>query len=152
MLRFAAAGTDADLRLNWQEFLIRMVGNAFSLPLRYRPRARREPVDRNAEQADEAFRSAVVPLAKLVAEHFTRDLFAKKLGWPEFEFVFNELDARDEMTEVEMQTALLTAGVLTVNEVRAMRGLGPATGTRRLPPPRSKSPGRRNWRRSRLQC
>jgi hypothetical protein len=85
------------------------------------------------EQADEAFRSAIVPLARLVAEHFTRDLFAKKLGWPEFEFVFNELDARDEMTEVEMQTALLTAGVLTVNEVRAMRGLGP------LPEPTAQS-------------
>ena len=124
VLRFAA-GTDADLRLNWQEFLIRMVGNAFSLPPMLLGLERDVNQSTATEQADEAFRSAVVPLAKLVAEHFTRDLFAKKLGWPEFEFVFNELDARDEMTEVEMQTALLTAGVLTVNEVRAMRGLGP---------------------------
>jgi phage portal protein BeeE len=31
VLRFAA-GTDADLRLSWQEFLIRMIANAFSLP------------------------------------------------------------------------------------------------------------------------
>ncbi len=31
VLRFAS-GTDADLRLSWQEFLIRMVANAFSLP------------------------------------------------------------------------------------------------------------------------
>jgi hypothetical protein len=74
---------------------------------------------------DEAFHSAIVPLAKLVAEHLTRDLFAKRLGWPEFEFVFNDLDSSDEMQEVQMQTALLAAGVLTVNEVRAMRGLGP---------------------------
>jgi hypothetical protein len=124
VLRFAA-GTDADLRLNWQEFLIRMVGNAFSLPPMLLGLERDVNQSTATEQADEAFRSAVVPLAKLVAEHFTRDLFAKKLGWPEFEFAFNELDARDEMTEVEMQTALLTAGVLTVNEVRAMRGLGP---------------------------
>jgi hypothetical protein len=29
------------------------------------------------------------------------------------------------MQEVQMQTALLAAGVLTVDEVRAMRGLGP---------------------------
>jgi hypothetical protein len=29
------------------------------------------------------------------------------------------------MQEVEMQTALLAAGVLTVNEVRGMRGLAP---------------------------
>jgi hypothetical protein len=124
VLRFAA-GTDADLRLNWQEFLIRMVGNAFSLPPMLLGLERDVNQSTASEQADEAFRSAVVPLAKLIAEHLTRDLFAKKLGWPEFEFVFNELDARDEMTEVTMQTTLLNAGVLTVNEVRAMRGLGP---------------------------
>ncbi len=134
VLRFAA-GTDADLRLNWQEFLIRMVGNAFSLPPMLLGLERDVNQSTATEQADEAFRSAVVPLAKLVAEHFTRDLFAKKLGWPEFEFVFNELDARDEMTEVEMQTALLSAGVLTVNEVRAMRGLGPLPETAALPAP-----------------
>ncbi len=43
--------------------------------------------------ADEAFQSAVVPVAKLLAEHITRDLFAKKLGWREFEFSFNELES-----------------------------------------------------------
>ncbi len=134
VLRFAA-GTDADLRLSWQEFLIRMVANAFSLPPMLLGLERDVNQSTATEQADEAFRSAVVPLAKLVAEHLTRDLFAKKLGWPEFEFVFNELDARDEMTEVEMQTALLTAGVLTVNEVRAMRGLGPLPEIIALPVP-----------------
>ncbi len=133
VLRFAA-GTDADLRLSWQEFLIRMVGNAFSVPPMLLGLERDVNQSTASEQADEAFRSAVVPLAKLIAEHLTRDLFAKRLGWPEFEFVFNELDARDEMTEVEMQTALLTAGVLTVNEVRAMRGLGPLPDPVAVPP------------------
>jgi hypothetical protein len=128
VLRFAA-GTDADLRLSWQEFLIRMVGNAFSLPPMLLGLERDVNQSTASEQADEAFRSAIAPLAKLVAEHLSRDLFAKKLGWPEFEFVFNELDARDEMTEVTMQTTLLKAGVLTVDEVRAMRGLGPMPET-----------------------
>ena len=123
VLRFAS-GTDADLRLNWQEFLIRMVGDAFSLPPMLLGLERDVNQSTAAEQADEAFRSAVVPLANLVAEHLTRDLFAKKLGWREFEFVFNELDSRDVMTEVQIQTTLLKAGVLTVDEVRAMRGLG----------------------------
>jgi Phage portal protein len=77
------------------------------------------------ELADEAFQSAVVPVARLLAEHITRDLFGKKLGWHEFEFCFNDLESRDEMQELEIQTSLLQAGVLTVNEVRAMRGLGP---------------------------
>jgi HK97 family phage portal protein len=124
VLRFAS-GTDADLRLNWQEFLIRMVANAFSLPPMLLGLEREVNRTTAAEQSDEAFRSAVVPLAKLLAEHLTRDLFAKKLGWREFEFVFNELDAPDELTELQVQTQLLAAGVLTVNEVRSMRGLAP---------------------------
>lgn len=124
VLRFAQ-GTDADLRLSWQEFLIRMVGNAFSLPPVLL--GLEQDVNRSTAESllDEAFHSAIVPLARLIAEHFTRDLFAKRLGWPEFEFVFNDLDTSDEMQEVQMQTALLAAGVLTVNEVRAMRGLAP---------------------------
>ena len=124
VLRFAA-GTDADLRLNWQQFLIRMVANAFSLPPLLL--GLEQDVNRSTASAllDEAFHSAIVPLARLIAEHLTRDLFAKRLGWPEFEFVFNDLDATDEMEVVQMQTALLAAGVLTVNEVRALRGLAP---------------------------
>ena len=124
VLRFAA-GTDADLRLSWQEFLIRMVANAFSLPPVLL--GLEQDVNRSTAQSllDEAFHSAIVPLARLIAEHLTRDLFAKRLGWPEFEFVFNDLDATDDMQEVQMQTALLAAGVLTVNEVRAIRGLHP---------------------------
>ena len=49
----------------------------------------------------------------------------KCIGWREFEFVFNDLSARDEETELAVQVQLLQAGVLTVDEVRAMRGLGP---------------------------
>ena len=127
VLRFAA-GTDADLRLSWQEFLIRMVANAFSLPPMLL--GLEQDVNRSTagELRDEAFHSAIVPLARLIAEHLSRDLFAKRLGWPEFEFVFNDLDATDEAGQVQMQTALLAAGVLTVDEVRAMRGLAPLPG------------------------
>jgi hypothetical protein len=75
--------------------------------------------------ADEAFRGAISPLAMLVAGHITRDLFSKCIGWREFEFAFNELSARDETTELAVQVQLLQAGVLTVNEVREMRGLAP---------------------------
>jgi phage portal protein BeeE len=124
VLRFAQ-GTDADLRLAWQEFLIRMVANAFGLP----PLMLGLEADVNqstaAEMTDEAFRGAISPLAMLLAGHITRDLFGKCIGWREFEFVFNDLNARDEETELQVQVQLLQAGVLTVNEVRAMRGLGP---------------------------
>jgi HK97 family phage portal protein len=124
VLRFAQ-GTDADLRLAWQEFLIRMVANAFGLPpllLGLESDVNRSTA---AELADEAFRGAIQPLAQLLAGHITRDLFAKCIGWREFEFVFNDLNARDEGTELAVQVQLLQAGVLTVDEVRAMRGLGP---------------------------
>jgi len=124
VLRFAQ-GTDADMRLEWQEFLIRMVANAFGLP----PLMLGLEADVNqstaSEMADEAFRGAISPLAILLAGHITRDLFGKCIGWREFEFVFNELSARDETTELAVQVQLLQAGVLTVDEVRAMRGLGP---------------------------
>jgi HK97 family phage portal protein len=136
VLRFAQ-GTDADLRLAWQEFLIRMVANAFGLP----PMMLGLEADVNqstaSEMADEAFRGAISPLAMLLAEHITRDLFGKCIGWREFEFVFNELSARDEETELAVQVQLLKAGVLTVDEVRSMRGLAPLVhssenGSRRL--------------------
>jgi len=124
VLRFAQ-GTDADLRLAWQEFLIRMVANAFGLP----PLMLGLEADVNqstaAEMTDEAFRGAISPLAHLIAGHITRDLFGKCIGWREFEFVFNDLSARDEDTELAVQVQLLAAGVLTIDEVRAMRGYAP---------------------------
>jgi hypothetical protein len=124
VLRFAG-GTDADLRLGWQQFLLRMIANAFDLPPMYL--GLENDVNKNtaSEMADEAFSSVIAPTAKLVAEHLTRDLIAKKLGWSELEFVFNDLEARDGMEQLQIQTQLLQAGVLTVDEVRAMRGLGP---------------------------
>jgi HK97 family phage portal protein len=127
VLRFAG-GTDADLRIQWQEFLLRMIANAFELPPMLL--GMQSDVNRSTagEMADEAFQSAVIPVAKLLAEHITRDLFAKKLGWREFEFSFNDLEMRDAAEEVKMQTELLKAGVLTVDEVREMRGL-PKLGT-----------------------
>ncbi len=128
VLRFAA-GTDADLRLSWQEFLIRMVANAFGLPPMVLGLERDVNQSTAGAQSDELFRSAVAPLARLVMEHITRDLFAKRLGWREFEFVFNQLEAPDELEAVGIQTQLLAAGVLTVDEVRAMRGLPPLEGS-----------------------
>jgi phage portal protein BeeE len=104
---------------------VRMIANAFDLP----PMLLGLEGDVNkstaGEMADDAFQGAVVPVAKLLAEHITRDLFAKRLGWREFEFTFNQLETRNEQEEVAMQVQLLTAGVLTVDEVRAQRGLTP---------------------------
>lgn len=122
VLRFAG-GTDEDLHLQWQQFLLVMIANAFDLPPMLLGVV--ENVNRSTakEMADEAFQNAVVPLAKLLAEHITRDVIAKKLGWSDLRFVWNELESRDETAEAEIQLKLLAAGVLSVAEVRAMRGL-----------------------------
>jgi phage portal protein BeeE len=122
VLRFGG-GTDADLRLQWQEFLLTMIANAFDLPGMFLGVSSNVNRSTAAEFAEDAFNNAIVPLAKLIAEHLTRDVIVKRLGWDDLRFVWNELDTRDEATEVQIQLELLKAGVLDVEEVRTMRGL-----------------------------
>jgi len=102
-----------------------MIANAFDLPPMLLGLEQDVNQSTAGEMADNAFQSAVVPVAKLLAEHITRDIFAKLLGWREFEFSFNALDTRDEQEEVAIQMQLLNAGVLSIAEVRAQRGLPP---------------------------
>jgi len=123
VLRFAG-GTDADLRLQWQQFLLVMIANAFDLPAMLLGVSQDVNRSTAAEFAQEAFQSAIVPVAKLLAEHLTRDVIAKKLGWNDIRFAWSDLESRDEATEVSIQMQLLSAGVITVDEVREQRGLG----------------------------
>jgi len=122
VLRFAA-GTDADLRLAWQEFLVRIIANAFDLPAQFL--GLEQDVNRStaSEMSDLGFRSAIVPTARLVSEYLTRDAIAKRLGWTDLEFVFTDVDAQDEMEQAQIDEILLRNGVVTVNEVRRARGL-----------------------------
>jgi HK97 family phage portal protein len=124
VLKFAE-GTDADLRLGWQQFLLAMVANAFDLPPMMLGVSHDVNKSTAGELADEAFQSAIVPLAKLVADHLTRDVIVKRLGWSDLRFVWSDLASRDEMVEMQMQMQMLAAGVVTVAEVRAMRGMAP---------------------------
>jgi phage portal protein BeeE len=125
VLRFGG-GTDADLRLQWQEFLLRIIADAFDLP----PQSLGLEKDVNrstaSEMTDQAFRQAIVPTARLFAEHLTRDAICKKLGWYDLEFVFSDMDSSgSEIEQAQIQEILIRNGVLTVNEVRRMRGLPP---------------------------
>ena len=123
VLRFGG-GTDADLRLQWQEFLLRIIADAFDLPPQSLGLERDVNRSTAAEMNDQAFRQAIVPTARLFAEYLTRDAICKKLGWDDLEFVFTDVDAAgDVMEEAQIQQILLQTGVLTVNEVRRMRGL-----------------------------
>src|SRR6202162_3264034 len=68
VLRFGA-GTDADLRLSWQEFLLRIIADAFDLPAQFLGVERDVNRSTAAEMSELAFRSAIVPTARLVAEY-----------------------------------------------------------------------------------
>ena len=124
VLRFAG-GTDADLYLEWQQFLMRIIANAFDLP----PFFVGLEHDVNRSTADaalrQAFSTAIVPTAKLFAEHITHDAIGKKLGWRDLKFVFTGLDAQDPRELAELHEILIRSGVMTVNEARAARGLQP---------------------------
>ena len=123
VLRFGG-GTDADLRLQWQEFLLRVIADAFDLPPQSLGLERDVNRSTAAEMSDQAFQQAIVPTARLFAEHLTRDAISKRLGWSDLEFVFTDVDSSgDEMEEAQIQALLLQNGVLTVDEVRRMRGL-----------------------------
>jgi hypothetical protein len=125
VLRFGG-GTDADLRLQWQEFLLRIIADAFDLPPQSLGLERDVNRSTASEMNDQAFRQAIVPTARLFAEYLTRDAICKKLGWDDLEFVFTDVDGPgDAMEEAQIQQILLQSGVLTVNEVRRMRGLAP---------------------------
>ncbi|HXJ90778.1 MAG TPA: phage portal protein [Candidatus Binatia bacterium] len=123
VLRFGG-GTDADLRLQWQEFLLRVVASAFDLPPFYLGVERDVNRSTAEEMNDLAFRQAIVPTARLLAEALTRGAISKRLGWNDLEFVFADVEATDPLEEAQIQEILLRNGVLTVNEVRRMRGLG----------------------------
>jgi HK97 family phage portal protein len=122
VLRFGA-GTDADLRISWQEFLIRIIADAFDLPAQYL--GVQHDVNRSTagQLADDAFQTAIVPTARLLSEHITRDVIAKKLGWTDLEFVFTDLEATNERERAEIDEILIRSGVMTVEEVRRRRGL-----------------------------
>jgi len=122
VLRFGG-GTDADLRLQWQEFLLRVVASAFDLPPFYLGVERDVNRSTAEEMNDLAFRQAIVPTARLLAESLTRGAISKKLGWDDLEFVFADVDATDPLEEAQIQQILLQNGVLSVNEVRRIRGL-----------------------------
>ncbi len=128
VLRFGG-GTDADLRLQWQEFLLRVVASAFDLPPFYLGVERDVNRTTAEEMNDLAFRQAIVPTARLFAEALTRGAIAKRLGWNDLEFVFADVDATDPLEEAQIQEILLRNGVLTVNEVRRMRGLEEITAS-----------------------
>lgn len=110
--------TEDDLLLNWQEMLIRMIANAFDMsPMSL---GVEHDVNRSTGEVlqDNDFRSAVVPMAKRLQEAFTRKILHEKLGWPDLEFVYLNLDDPDLTTKTDLYRSMYSANALTPNEWR----------------------------------
>lgn len=116
---------EADLLLNWQEMLIRMVANAFDMsPMTL---GVEHDVNRAVGEVlkDADFRSAVVPMAKRIQEAFTRKILHEKLGWYDLEYAFLQLDDPDLETKTDMNARMYSANALTPNEWRKSVGKQP---------------------------
>ena len=117
--------TEADLLLNWQELLIRMIANAFDMS------AMSLGVEHDVNRAvgevlnDADFRSAVVPMARRLQEAFTRKILHQKLGWADLEFAFLRLDDPDMQTLIDMYQRIYTMNACTPAEIRKAIGLKP---------------------------
>ncbi len=124
VLRFGE-GSDRDLRMEWQQFLIRIVADAFDLP----PVLLGLEQDVNRATADalveEAFRSAIVPTARLYAEYLNREVIGRALGWHDLKLVFDDMEVFDERAQAEIDEILLRSDVLLPDEVRLRRRLPP---------------------------
>lgn len=117
--------TEADLLLNWQELLIRMIANAFDMS------AMALGVEHDVNRAvgqvldDKDFRSAVVPMATRIAEAFTRRILHAKLGWYDLGFRFLDLEDPDAETKSQLNARMYSANALTPNEWRKSMRMKP---------------------------
>lgn len=113
---------EADLLLNWQELLIRIICLSFDMsPAKFLERDVNRSTGEVLEDAD--FRSAVVPVAIKVAEGFTRFILHRLLGWKDLEFKFLNLDDPDTATKVKIAQQLYSMNATTGNEVRVSMGM-----------------------------
>ena len=116
---------EADLLLNWQEMLIRMIANAYDMS------AMALGIEHDINRAvgevldDKDFRSAVVPMAKRLQEAFTRKILHNKLGWYDLEFIFLNLDDPDAQTKIDMYARMYSTNAITPAEIRRGMNLKP---------------------------
>lgn len=117
--------TPADLLLEWQQFLIKIIANAFDL----------SPIALGIDQhtnkatgqvmADSDFRSAIVPMAKRFEESITHSVVHNILDWRDLEFAFIGLEDPDALTKTQIQQRKYMMNALTPDEIREDDGLPP---------------------------
>jgi hypothetical protein len=111
-----------DLLLDWQEFLIRIIANAFDLsPFSL---GLEKDVNRNTGliMSLSDFRGAVVPMASRIEESITRDILHGFLGWKDLQFRYKGLSDPDPLTKVQIQQREYQMNAITPDEMRKEQG------------------------------
>ncbi|MDL2342322.1 MAG: phage portal protein [Patescibacteria group bacterium] len=78
-----------------------------------------------SEQGDITTRRGILPLTNLLTEIWD-EAIQIDLGFPQLKFKYLGLEDRDQLAEAQTYAAQLSAGILTVDEVRKDMGLEPA--------------------------
>ncbi len=123
-------GDDSDLRLSWQQWLVRLVAMAFDLSpqkLNLETTVNRATAEEMADADDDA---AIKPMAHLIAEYLTREAIGRKLGWYDLAFEFEGLTHEDEQAQAETWGSLIDRDVLVPDECRHDLGLEPHSNGR----------------------
>jgi phage portal protein BeeE len=121
-------GDDSDMRMGWQEFLIRIIAVSFNLsPMTFglERDVNRNTADVQNEGDDD---NAIRPVARLVAEHINREMLHRKLGYTDLELVWLDLDRDDDEAMSRIHGAYLDRDVMLPDEAREKMGLEPLKG------------------------
>lgn len=114
--------TEADLLLNWQEFLIRIIATGFDLS----PQAvgLERDVNKSTSQVLDTkdFRSGVVPVASKFQEMITRLLLHTFMGWKDLQFKFIGLDDPDILVKMNILSQLYKTDSVTSNQIALKMG------------------------------
>jgi hypothetical protein len=122
------AVTPEDLLLEWQEFLIRIIGTAFNLsPQNF---GLERDVNRNTSEtmSETDFKSAVVPIAVLYREHINRNVLWRMLDWKGIQFTWIGLEDPDAETQSKIWQTYWACYAITPDDIRSKLGMDPMIG------------------------
>jgi hypothetical protein len=116
---------DAALFLKYQEFIIREIATAFGCsPQNFGIEA---DVNRNTSEVaeDRDWDLGIKPMAKMIAQHVTREAIHGLLGFSQIELTPGGLDREDEKASAEQYKIEYEGNAIIPNEYRARRNLPP---------------------------
>lgn len=120
-----AQGTDQDLRIKWQEFLMLLIAISFDLSPGKLGLAR--DINRSTKEGmmEEDEEGAIIFWAKYLAAVFTRQIVWKRFGREDLEFGIHRRKIAEEEAQARIHQIYVTSGVLTEDEVRQDLNRGP---------------------------